>query len=110
MRRILMTSFVLALGLAAFASQAVAAVTINEHVTLTGTVIDNCTGEPVDMVMISHLLGREEVDGQGVAHLGTTVTTRLEGISASGARFVGQFHQTQQLMFGILRLRDVTRS
>ena len=56
-----------------------------------------CDGELVTVEVTVHILSRVTYDAQGVAHLGSTITTFLRGTSADGDRYIGPSHQTTQL-------------
>jgi hypothetical protein len=82
---------------AVVAGPASGAVERNDRFTYTASVIA-CGGEQVTVEVTVHLLSRVTYDAQGVAHLGSTVTTFFRGTSADGDRYIGPSHQTNQLL------------
>jgi hypothetical protein len=95
MKRLLIVAFAL-VGAVVASSHAMAAVESNERFSLSGGAF-TCSGEIIEVQVDVHVLSRIQTDAQGVAHLGSTITTFFRGTSVSGARYIGPSHQTTQL-------------
>jgi hypothetical protein len=89
-------ALLLLLAAAAVAPLAAGEVVTNTRTSFTTETV-TCSGEVITVEAEVHLLSRVSTDAQGVAHLGSTITTFFTGTSASGARYIGTSHQTTEL-------------
>lgn len=93
-RALIATCLLVTSLIAASQAQAVAS---SERFTISTQAFSQCTGEVIDVELELHVVNVVQTDAQGITHQGTTVIALFRGTSASGARYIGGSHRTEEI-------------